>query len=116
MSSSRKLSDQELTAKFNNMKSDLNNLAQKIGELEGETEEHKAVIETLSPLNGDRKCFRLVGGVLVERTVKDVLPALKTNHEGIKRVMDQLIKTYKEKEDEFTAFQKEYNIKLVPRT
>jgi len=94
------------------MKSELHTLAQKIGELEGEAEEHKAVIETLAPLDGDRKCFRLVGDVLVERTVKDVLPALKTNQEGIKGVMDQFVKKYKEKEDEFTAFQKEYNIKL----
>ena len=36
----------------------------------------------------DRKCFRLVGGVLVERTVKDVVPALQTNRDGVRLVFE----------------------------
>ncbi|CAG8541576.1 314_t:CDS:2 [Dentiscutata heterogama] len=109
-SKSKKLTNQEVTTQFNLKKNELQTIAQKIGELESEVEEHKAVIDTISPLNGDRKCFRLVGGVLVERTVKDVLPALQTNHDGIKRAIDQLVQSYKTKEEEFVAFQKEHNI------
>ena len=38
--------------------------------------------------------------MLVERTVKDVLPALKTNSDGLKQVLDELVKQYKSKQDE----------------
>lgn len=58
------------------------------------------MLETLEPLSADRKCFRLINGVLVERTVKDVVPALKTNQEGLKKVLDDLVKQYKTKQEE----------------
>lgn len=38
--------------------------------------------------------------MLVERTVKDVVPALKTNSKGLKTVLDDLLKQYKTKQDE----------------
>lgn len=44
------------------------------------------MIETLKDVAPERKCFRMVGGVLVERTVKDVLPALVNNKEQVKNV------------------------------
>ena len=68
------------------MQSDLQNLSQKIGELESEADEHGLVLTTLEEAlakDPSRKCFRLIGGVLVERTVKDVVPALQTNREGV---------------------------------
>ena len=42
----------------------------------------------------------MINGVLVERTVKDVVPALKTNAEGLKKVLDELVKQYKTKQDD----------------
>jgi len=60
----------------------------------------RLVLETLEPLAEDRKCFRLINGVLVERTVKDVVPALQTNQDGLKKVLDDLVKQYKTKQDE----------------
>lgn len=41
------------------------------------------VIDTLKEVDEARKCYRMVGGVLVERTVKEVLPALESNKEQV---------------------------------
>ena len=46
----------------------------------------------------------MVNGVLVERTVKDVIPALETNAKGLKTVLDDLLKQYKGKQDELDAW------------
>ncbi|EHY59813.1 Cochaperone prefoldin complex subunit [Exophiala dermatitidis] len=104
---------QELQMQYTNYKNTLQSLAQKVGEIEQEIEEHKLVIETLQPLPEDRKCFRLINGVLVERTVKDVLPALKTNSDGLKQVLEELVKQYKAKQDEMDKWKRKNHIQVV---
>lgn len=42
------------------------------------------VIRTIKDMDAQRRCFRLVGGVLVERTVGEVLPAVQKNHDGVR--------------------------------
>ena len=42
------------------------------------------VTETLKPLEGDRRCYHLVSGVLVERTVKDVMPMVEHNRDAVR--------------------------------
>ena len=42
----------------------------------------------------------MINGVLVERTVKDVVPALRINSEGLKKVLDDLVKQYKKQQDD----------------
>ena len=42
----------------------------------------------------------MINGVLVERTVKDVIPALKTNSDGLKMVLEDLVKQYNNKQTE----------------
>jgi prefoldin subunit 2 len=71
---------------------------------------NRLVLETLEPLSEDRKCFRLINGVLVERTVKDVKPALKTNQEGLRKVLDDLVKQYKTKQDDLEKWKVSQNI------
>jgi prefoldin subunit 2 len=42
----------------------------------------------------------MINGVLTERTVRDVLPALQTNADGLKKVLDDLVKQYQNKQAE----------------
>ncbi|KAJ7490281.1 Prefoldin beta-like protein [Mycena galericulata] len=98
--------------KLQRMQSELQALAGKIGELEQEADEHSLVLTTLNEAlaeEPDRKCFRLIGGVLVERTVQDVVPALQGNRDNIKKVVGSLADQYKTKEEEFDSFKREYS-------
>ncbi|KAF1809633.1 Prefoldin beta-like protein [Eremomyces bilateralis CBS 781.70] len=104
---------QDLQAQYSNYKNTLQTIAQKIGDIEQETEEHKLVLETLTPLDDDRKCFRLINGVLVQRTVKDVVPALTTNADGLSKVLEDLVGQYKTKEAEMEKWKKDNNIQIV---
>lgn len=72
----------------------------------------RIVIDTLKDLDGNRKCFRMVGGVLCERTVKEVLPILKGNEENFVRVIDTLNKQIVAKGTEINKYIEENNLKI----
>ncbi|PIK45934.1 putative prefoldin subunit 2 [Apostichopus japonicus] len=72
----------------------------------------RLVIETLKEVDGERKCCRLVGGILVERTVQEVLPALEHNKEQIQKLIESLGKQIQSKSAELTEYREKYNIKV----
>jgi Prefoldin subunit len=74
---------QSILNTYKAMTSECQTIANKITELTSEKDEHKLVVDTLTKLEPGRKAFRLVGGVLVERTVEEVLPAVSQNFEGV---------------------------------
>jgi hypothetical protein len=51
-----------------------------------QVQEHTLVLQTLEPLDEGRKCFRLVGGVLVEQTVGTARPTVQGNMDNLKLV------------------------------
>ncbi|CDO54516.1 similar to Saccharomyces cerevisiae YEL003W GIM4 Subunit of the heterohexameric cochaperone prefoldin complex which binds specifically to cytosolic chaperonin and transfers target proteins to it [Geotrichum candidum] len=103
----------ELQQQYNTFKSTLTQLSTKIAELESELDEHKLVVDTLKETPADRKCFRMIGGVLVEKSVKEVLPALQTNSQGLTQVIDTLRADMKRTETELRKWQKQYNVQIV---
>ena len=83
---------------------------QKMSELEMDTNEHKMVLETLAGVEPGRKCFRMVGGVLVERTVEDVMPAVKNNSQGIETVLKSLNEQFNLAQKELTQLQMKFGV------
>jgi prefoldin subunit 2 len=55
----------------------------------------------------------MINGVLIERTVKDVVPALKTNSEGLSKVLEDLVKQYKAKQEEMEKWKVSYGLALI---
>ncbi|KAM9406452.1 prefoldin subunit 2-like [Salvelinus alpinus] len=106
-------SAEQVVAAFQRMRSEQRSMASKAAELEMEINEHSLVLETLKDVDPTRKCFRLVGGVLVERTVKEVLPALESNKEQISKIVESLNTQMQTKGRELTEYREKYNIRLV---
>lgn len=53
-------------------------LVQKMMEIEDEKRENELVLESVMQLEDGRKCWRLVNGVLMEKTKIQVVPEMKT--------------------------------------
>uniref|UniRef100_A0A3B4CV56 Prefoldin subunit 2 n=1 Tax=Pygocentrus nattereri TaxID=42514 RepID=A0A3B4CV56_PYGNA len=102
-----------VVATFQRMRQEQRSMASKAAELEMEINEHSLVIDTLKEVDPSRKCYRLVGGVLVERTVKEVLPALENNKEQISKIIESLNTQMQAKGRELTEYRERYNIRLV---
>lgn len=85
-------------------------MAAKISELSLEKDEHRLVEGTLQKLDGSRKAYRLVGGILVERTVGEVLPIVSQNLSGITQIIETLQSNLKKKDMETKAFKDKHQI------
>lgn len=60
----------------------------------------------------DRKCFRLIGGVLCERTVKSVLPQLNDAKDQLEKLIAQRQDQLTTKGIEINKFREKHNIKI----
>ena len=65
-------------------------LVQKLLELEDEKRENELVIESISSLEDTRKCWRLVNGVLMEKTKVEVVPEMRVVINNLNSVINQI--------------------------
>ncbi|KAJ6755373.1 PREFOLDIN SUBUNIT 2 [Salix purpurea] len=99
------INEQGVVNMYNAMRTELNQIYSKTTELEMDASEHSLVINAIQPLDQSRRCYRMIGGVLVERTVKEVLPAVQRNKEGIEEVIARLNEAAEKKKREIADFE-----------
>ncbi len=76
----------EIVQRYVSMHEGVEALWTKINELRSELSEYEAVLKALEPMESSRRCYRLVGDVLVERTVGEVIPDVKQTEQGLQTV------------------------------
>ena len=68
-------------------------LVQKLMEIEDERKENELVLESISKLEDTRKCWRLINGVLMEKTKVEVVPEMRTVINNLNAVTKQITDT-----------------------
>mmetsp|Transcript_105017 Transcript_105017/g.197820 ORF Transcript_105017/g.197820 Transcript_105017/m.197820 type:complete len:142 (+) Transcript_105017:74-499(+) len=101
---------QQVQATFQQIEKDCSVLINKIAELEQEVNEHNLVLKAFEKVEPNRRCFRMIGGVLVERTVAEVKPAVETNKTKIAEATAQLQQQLKKKTEQRSQFMQKYGL------
>lgn len=104
---------QKAIARVKFLRNEQGRLVTKISELETEMSEHRVVIDAMKKVEPSRKCFRLVGGVLVERTAGEVLPAIEETRANIERAINELQAQLEEKAKEMDDLMTKHKIKFM---
>ncbi|XP_012219064.1 prefoldin subunit 2 [Linepithema humile] len=103
---------EEILTEFQTLRDEQRMCVKKLSEMEMELNEHKIVIDTLKNVDPKRKCYRMIGGILCERTVEDVMPALVTNKEQLAKVIDALNDQVTKKGIEINEYKEKHNIRI----
>ncbi|CDR46046.1 CYFA0S21e01574g1_1 [Cyberlindnera fabianii] len=104
---------QALQQKYNDYQQTLTDIATKMRELQRDEEEHSIVIGTLQKTPKERRCFRMVGGALVEKTAGETLPVLEVKLENIGKTVKQLAEEHGRLVEEFEKWKTDNKIQII---
>ena len=67
-----------MAIRYKQLQQEAQALVTKMLEIDDERKENELVLESISQLEDNRKCWRLVNGVLMEKTKVEVVPEMRT--------------------------------------
>ena len=112
----KKLTEQEIISLYTKAKRQYTAFFQKTIELEDELSGINLVLKTLSKLNDNRRCFRKIGGVLVEKDLPSVKKDLEVEVSNFKATLETLYKAMDQQEAIMIDYEKKYPKSLRTET
>lgn len=100
-------------AKYNDFKQTLEELQSKLIELGHDKDEHDVVLTTLNEASPTRKCYRMVGGALVESDVESTIPILSLKQTKLTQTISELRTELSRVAVEFEKWKKDNKIQVV---
>lgn len=117
MSEAQNQKAQALQAQYNKYQEDMLAMQTQLGTLTSQILEHAIVDKTLSEIDpakrAGRKCFKMVGGVLVDKTVDEVIQILNDDMKVLRETKDKLEKSIVDTRKEMDLWMKNNNVKIV---
>ncbi|VDO25114.1 unnamed protein product [Brugia timori] len=96
------------------------NIVVELARVEDDKREHdinkkrsRRVIQVLKKMEGDRKCFRMVGTTLVQHEIKTVLPILESTLQNLDTLVNSMKDNLIEKGKELQEYTEKHKIRYV---
>merc|ERR1712221_30768 len=82
-----KITPQQIQLTYMRLKKEIGMLGAQIASIKADKNEHKSVIDVLETQPKTKKAFQMIGSVLTESTVEQVLPNLQKQLENFERTI-----------------------------
>jgi prefoldin subunit 2 len=107
--------EQEIVEGYKRLLDEREAIAAMILERQGDFEEHALVLKNLKGSRQDKKAWRLVGDVLVERTVESITPEIERNRDNLKGVIENAKQQMEAKSKQIKEYEVKFGIKIKGR-
>mmetsp|Transcript_75855 Transcript_75855/g.104846 ORF Transcript_75855/g.104846 Transcript_75855/m.104846 type:complete len:125 (+) Transcript_75855:24-398(+) len=99
----------EVSRRYQVMQQEVQALISRIMEIDDEKKENELVLESIMKLEDDRKCWRLINGVLFEKTKAQVVPEMTTMIKNLANVSKQLNDALLLKKQDMNRLEQQYD-------
>eukprot|EP00960_Hanusia_phi_P037390 752921-Hanusia_phi.AAC.1 len=102
-----------LLEEYQERRQELKKISERFAVMSEDRDSHIQTAEVLAQYDGNRPCFRSIGGVLMQSNVSTILSAIKSEEQLLDKATRDLEITFNDKTKELRKFEQQHDIKFV---